>query len=132
MADPKTRLDTMVQKLRAQEYRITPQRLAVLKILAASKGHPSVEKIYDQVKVDFPTTSLATVYKTVALAKALGAVHRARELSAAGARAVPLFWLCADDHDWRECAALGRFARDADGGEGDGVCGGDGGQPAAG
>jgi Fur family peroxide stress response transcriptional regulator len=74
MADTKTRLDTMVQKLREQEYRITPQRLAVLKILAASKGHPSVEKIYDQVKVDFPTTSLATVYKTVALAKALGEV----------------------------------------------------------
>ena len=74
MADPKSRLDTMVQKLREHEYRITPQRLAVLKILAISKGHPSVEKIYQQIKVDFPTTSLATVYKTVSLIKALGEV----------------------------------------------------------
>ncbi len=74
MADPKSRLDTMVQKLREHEYRITPQRLAVFKILAMSKGHPSVEKIYQQVKVDFPTTSLATVYKTVSLIKKLGEV----------------------------------------------------------
>ncbi len=74
MADPKVRLETMVQKLKEQGYRITPQRWVVLKILAASQGHPSVEKIYQQVKVDFPTTSLATVYKTVSLIKELGEV----------------------------------------------------------
>ena len=74
MADPKVRLETMVQKLKEQGYRITPQRWVVLKILAASQGHPSVEKIYDRVRVDFPTTSLATVYKTVSLIKSIGEV----------------------------------------------------------
>ena len=74
MADPKVRLETMVQKLKEQGYRITPQRWVVLKILAASQGHPSVEKIYDRVKVDFPTTSLATVYKTVSLIKSIGEI----------------------------------------------------------
>ena len=45
-----------------------------MKILAESKGHPTVEKIYEQVKKHFLTTSLATVYKSVALIKELGEV----------------------------------------------------------
>jgi len=68
------RLDHMVFSLREAGHRITPQRLAVLKVLAADPDHPSVEHIYRQVKTDFPTTSLATIYKTVALLKELGEV----------------------------------------------------------
>ena len=64
----------MLEKLREHECRITPQRIAVLKILALSDGHPSVEQIYKEVKEDFPTTSLATVYKTVTLLKELNEV----------------------------------------------------------
>ncbi|MBN2124728.1 MAG: transcriptional repressor [Deltaproteobacteria bacterium] len=74
MADPEERLDEMLRKIKERGFRITPQRLYVLRILAASDGHPSVERIHEQVKVDFPTTSLATVYKTVSLVKELGEV----------------------------------------------------------
>jgi Fur family peroxide stress response transcriptional regulator len=74
MGDPDIRLKTMVQKLREHDHRITPQRLAILRVLAVSEGHPSVEQIYAQVKPDFPTTSLATVYKNVSLLKSLGEV----------------------------------------------------------
>jgi len=74
MENQKTRIDQMISKLREREYRITPQRLAILKILAVSEGHPSVEKIYAQVKKDFPTTSLATVYKTLIVMKEIGEV----------------------------------------------------------
>ena len=74
MADPKLRFDQMLTKLRAQKFRITPQRLAILKILAVSDGHPSVEQIFKQVKADFPTTSLATLYKTITLLKQLNEV----------------------------------------------------------
>jgi Fur family transcriptional regulator, peroxide stress response regulator len=70
-ADVASRLRQMVEKLRAREFRITPQRLAVLEVMAASEDHPSVEMIYEQVRARFPTTSLATVYKTVALLKDL-------------------------------------------------------------
>jgi len=72
--DATVRLEEMVDKLREHSHRITPQRLAILKVLAASEGHPSVEKIYARVKTDFPTTSLATIYKNVALMKSLGEV----------------------------------------------------------
>jgi len=63
------RLEKMLFKLRDHDFRITPQRLAVLKVLAVSEGHPSVERIYEIVRAEFPTTSLATIYKTVALLK---------------------------------------------------------------
>jgi Fur family peroxide stress response transcriptional regulator len=63
------RLDQMLAKLRELQFRITPQRLAVLKVLAASEGHPSVDQIYETVRRDFPTTSIATIYKTVGLLK---------------------------------------------------------------
>jgi len=74
MADPQARLDRMLSKLREHKFRITPQRIAVLRVLAGSRDHPSVEGIFDQVKNDFPTTSLATVYKTVTLLKQLNEV----------------------------------------------------------
>lgn len=71
MASPEQRLEQMIAALRETGHRLTPQRLAVLKILAASTDHPSVERIHQQVKQDFPTTSLATIYKTVTLLKEL-------------------------------------------------------------
>ncbi len=74
MADPQARLDELITQLKERGHRLTPQRMAVLKILAASEEHPSVEQIYERVKADFPMTSLATIYKTVTLLKEMGEV----------------------------------------------------------
>ncbi len=74
MLDPQNRYDEVVEKLRERESRLTPQRLAVLRILTESIDHPSVEEIYARVRRDFPTTSLATVYKTLTLLKQMGEV----------------------------------------------------------
>lgn len=65
----KQRLDQMLSKLKGHDFRITPQRSAVLKVLAASEGHPTVERIYEIIRAEFPTTSIATIYKTVNLLK---------------------------------------------------------------
>ena len=72
--EPQKRVEEMLSKLKSRDFRITPQRLAVLKILAASESHPSVDDIYKEVKALFPTTSLATVYKTISLLKELNEV----------------------------------------------------------
>jgi len=74
VADPNVRLNEMIAKLKEEGCRLTPQRLAVVKILAASQEHLSVEKIYERVKADFPSTSLATIYKTVTLLRKVGEV----------------------------------------------------------
>ena len=68
------RLNQMLSKLKEHDFRLTPQRLAVLKVLAASEGHPTVERIYETVRAEFPTTSIATIYKTVNLLKQLNEV----------------------------------------------------------
>jgi Fur family peroxide stress response transcriptional regulator len=78
MADPQARLQQMLLKLKTRNFRLTPQRLAVLKILAASSTHPSVEDIYTEVRKTFPTTSLATIYKTIALLKEIHEVLEIR------------------------------------------------------
>jgi Fur family peroxide stress response transcriptional regulator len=74
MRDPKDRFNIMLQKLKEAGHRITPQRLAILKIIAESPNHPSAESIFGQVKVNFPTSSMATVYKTLSVLKELGEV----------------------------------------------------------
>ncbi len=74
MADPEKRVQSIIQKLKAKAHKITPQRLAIAKILAVSEGHPSVEAIYEQLRGDFPTMSLATVYRNIVLLKSLGEV----------------------------------------------------------
>ena len=68
---PRARLDQVAARLKATGYRLTPQRLAVLRTLIGSDQHPSVEQIYRRVRQDFPTTSLATVYKTLECLKGL-------------------------------------------------------------
>jgi len=68
------RIERILAKLRELGFRITPQRLAVIKILVESEGHPGAEELYAQVKTDFPTTSIATVYKTLAVLKSIGEV----------------------------------------------------------
>ena len=74
MAEHKNRFETIIQKLRGHGHKITPQRLAIAKILAKSEGHPSVEDIHVQIKENFPTMSLATVYRNIVLIKSFGEV----------------------------------------------------------
>ena len=64
----------MITRLREEGFRLTPQRMAIVKILASNEEHLSADKIYARVKADFPFTSLATIYKTVTLLKGLGEV----------------------------------------------------------
>jgi Fur family peroxide stress response transcriptional regulator len=45
-----------------------------VRLIAASEGHPSAAGFYNQIKIQFPTMSLATVYKTLDLLKELGEV----------------------------------------------------------
>ncbi len=74
MINQKNRYEFIIQKMRDNGHKITPQRMAIVNILAVGEGHPSVENIHVQLKQDFPTMSLATVYKNIVLIKSLGEV----------------------------------------------------------
>ncbi len=72
MDDSIERFETIKKKFAENNHKLTPQRLAIAKILAKSKGHPSVDQIYESLREDYPTMSLATVYRNVMLIKSLG------------------------------------------------------------
>ena len=74
MTDSQARFKQLIARLRERDYRLTPQRVELIRLIAASKGHPSASQLYGQIKVQFPTISLATVYKTLDLLKELGEV----------------------------------------------------------
>jgi Fur family transcriptional regulator, peroxide stress response regulator len=74
VADPQKRLEQMIRVLKDKECRLTPQRMAILRILSKSEGHPSAEQIFEEIRADYPTTSLATIYKTLSLLKNVGEV----------------------------------------------------------
>ena len=74
MADPEARYDEMIGKLKAGSQKLTPQRLAILRVLANSSDHPSVDDIHQKLAKDFPGISQATVYRTIMMVKSLGQV----------------------------------------------------------
>ena len=69
MDNSEARFEQMLDRLRERDCRITPQRVALLRLLAADEGHSSASHLYQQLRAQFPTTSLATVYKTLNLLK---------------------------------------------------------------
>jgi Fur family peroxide stress response transcriptional regulator len=74
MPDPRVRFDELITSLREQNFRLTPQRVELVRLIAASKGHPSAAQLYQKIRTKFPTMSQATVYKTLALLKEMNQV----------------------------------------------------------
>jgi Fur family peroxide stress response transcriptional regulator len=74
MPDPQARFDELIALLKERDYRLTPQRVELVRLIVASAGHPSAAQLYARIKCQFPTMSQATVYKTLALLKDMGQV----------------------------------------------------------
>jgi Fur family peroxide stress response transcriptional regulator len=66
------RLEAMTAKIKASGLKLTPQRLAIMRLLAESEDHPGVDEIWSRLKRRFPGISQATVYRTIQLIKSLG------------------------------------------------------------
>jgi len=74
MPDSRVRFDELITALREHAFRLTPQRVELVRLIAASEGHPSAAQIYAKIRTRFPTMSQATVYKTLALLKEMNQV----------------------------------------------------------
>jgi len=74
MPDPKARFDDLIAALKERDFRLTPQRVELIRLIAASEGHPSAAQLFTKIKKRFPTMSHATVYKTLALLKEMNQV----------------------------------------------------------
>lgn len=64
-------MERLAEILKTKKLKVTPQRLAIYKVLYDTTAHPTAEDIYNALRKTHPTMSLATVYKTLdALKKA--------------------------------------------------------------
>jgi Fur family peroxide stress response transcriptional regulator len=56
-----------IQKLRSKGFKLTPQRLAVIRYMLGNKEHPSALKIHKELTRRYPTLSFSTVYNTLSM-----------------------------------------------------------------
>jgi Fur family transcriptional regulator, peroxide stress response regulator len=66
-------MSDFVHLLKTKELKATPQRICVLKELEKKK-HPTMEHLYEALRRENPSMSLATVYKNIATLKEKGVV----------------------------------------------------------
>ena len=64
----------IVDALKKQGYRLTPQRLMVVSAIENSEDHISADEVYSQVVARYPNVNISTVYRTLELLKRLGMV----------------------------------------------------------
>ncbi len=63
--DNNTNINEIINTFKRHNLKITPQRVSIYSYLMNTHDHPSVDMIYDEIKKNLPSISLATVYKTL-------------------------------------------------------------------
>ncbi len=66
----------IIELFRENEFKVTAQRLAICKFIISREDHPSADQIYQELKIDYPTISLGTIYKTLDLLEKLGIIQK--------------------------------------------------------
>ncbi|MDE2841788.1 MAG: Fur family transcriptional regulator [Chloroflexota bacterium] len=69
-----TSYEQLLQVLRDEGHRLTPQRLIVLRVVAEGRQHMGVDEVFREAQSAYPFMDLATVYRTLRLFKQVGLV----------------------------------------------------------
>jgi len=59
------KMDSFQARCREAGLKVTPQRVAVYKVLLETKEHPSADTVFQKVRAVFPSISLDTVNRTL-------------------------------------------------------------------
>jgi Fe2+ or Zn2+ uptake regulation protein len=78
--------------------KVTPQRLAILKLLKNNQNHPTAEEVYNELLKEYPAISLTTVYNTLSRFVEAGVI---KELNIDPSKM--RFDTCMDSHDHFHC-----------------------------
>ena len=65
-------MDVPIRQLRARGFRLTPQRLAIMRILTQVGKHRTPQEVYDLAIKEIPGITEATVYRTLSFLAAQG------------------------------------------------------------
>ncbi len=101
-AEPST--TRLAARLRSAGVRVTAPRVAILGVLGRDPNHPTAEQVYGALKLDHPSLSLSTVYKTLELFLGRGLCRRV-----AGDGTRLRVDGIADDHDHAVCLGCGQI-----------------------
>lgn len=99
-----SRFEKLVQEFKKHGYKMTPQRRAILEVLAENTSHPTAEQIHELVKGLLPDISLATVYNTL---RELAEMQELCELDLG--HGVRHYEISRGDHAHRVCLICGRI-----------------------
>ena len=69
------RIEELKGRCRSAGRNITPQRIAVYRALLESPDHPTPDALYEIVRREMPSISLATIYKSLDALQDLGVVR---------------------------------------------------------
>jgi Fur family peroxide stress response transcriptional regulator len=65
------RAGAMLRDLKRAGLKLTPQRIAIVRLFAGDESHPTAQDMFERLRPSFPSMSFATVYNTLdALARA--------------------------------------------------------------
>lgn len=70
--DEDARVASMLECVRASGLKMTPQRIAIVRELAADPTHPTAQELFERLRGALPTMSFATVYNTLDALAAAG------------------------------------------------------------
>jgi Fur family ferric uptake transcriptional regulator len=68
---------TLIEELRKQGYRLTPQREMIVEAVAHAGRHVTAEEVYEEVCTRTSAVNVATVYRTLDLLVELGLISHA-------------------------------------------------------
>ncbi len=87
--------------LRSHQMKVTPQRLAIASIVFAKTQHISAKQVKEQLKENFPSLSLNTIYLTLQQFSKVGLLHEVITSKRT------LFDSNTSQHDHAECESCG-------------------------
>lgn len=67
-------LESLIQQLTKEGFKVTPQRKLLLEILHKKGGHLSAEDIFEEIRSSQPNVSFGTVYRNLGILCDLGVV----------------------------------------------------------
>ena len=59
------KVNDFIQVCQEHHLKVTPQRMAIYKLLLASNSHPTADAVYQSVKREYPNISFDTVNRTL-------------------------------------------------------------------
>lgn len=67
---------SVVKILTEKGIKVTPQRIAILEIVLSFNNHPTIENINEYLRLNYPTISLSTIYRSLELFTSKGIVSK--------------------------------------------------------